>query len=391
MLRASRAASALAVRSLPRRLSSAVAPMLAVALVVLVLLGFLAMRDGYRNVLLRAGDEDIAVLTSRDSTTASSSVIGRDQLTALEEAPGIELRGSRLRLSPETTVAASLPRRDGAGRASLIVRGIESDSGFMTAGVSMIEGRPPTAGSQEIIVGRAATREFEGLEVGQTAHFGGADWKIVGIFSASGGVYESEARGDLKVIQTLFRKGPVVQWIRARLSDRKGLSALQKHLQTHPVLALKAASERAYFTDLASRSGSFIQQLGWPLALLMAVGALAGAANAMYASIEARASEIATMRAIGFGRLPITVGVLSEALLITLAGGTLGVLISLAVFSGIHSSTLSGSLGQVMFDFRVSAADVASALLLAGAIGLLASIAPALKAASSDLAVASRE
>ena len=46
----------------------------------------------------------------------------------------------------------------------------------------------------------------------------------------------------------------------------------------------------------------------------MALGALAGALNTMYSSVAARATEIATLRAIGFGGFPAFVGTLAESL-----------------------------------------------------------------------------
>ena len=53
----------------------------------------------------------------------------------------------------------------------------------------------------------------------------------------------------------------------------------------------------------------------------MAFGALAGALNTMYSSVAARAVEIATLRAIGFGGFPAFVGTLVESLVLAAIGG----------------------------------------------------------------------
>jgi putative ABC transport system permease protein len=75
-----------------------------------------------------------------------------------------------------------------------------------------------------------------------------------------------------------------------------------------------------YFAEQASRTSDLIQKLGWPLAIAMRFGALAGALNTMYSSVTARATEIATLRAIGSGGLPAFVGTLVESLILAARG-----------------------------------------------------------------------
>ncbi|MGL1381521.1 FtsX-like permease family protein, partial [Vibrio parahaemolyticus] len=86
-----------------------------------------------------------------------------------------------------------------------------------------------------------------------------------------------------------------------------------------------------------------IQKLGWPLAIAMALGALAGALNTMYSSVAARSSEIATLRAIGFRRFPAFFGTLVEALVLALIGGVIGAAATWLAFDGLTAATLGGS------------------------------------------------
>jgi putative ABC transport system permease protein len=124
-----------------------------------------------------------------------------------------------------------------------------------------------------------------------------------------------------------------------------------------------------------------IQKLGWPLAIAMAFGALAGALNTMYSSVAARAVEIATLRAIGFGGFPAFVGTLIESLALAAIGGVLGAVATWLIFDGLTASTLGGNFTQVVFAFQLSAALLWQGVVLALAVGLIGGLFPAIRAA----------
>jgi len=117
------------------------------------------------------------------------------------------------------------------------------------------------------------------------------------------------------------------------------------------------------------------------LAIAMAFGALAGALNTMYSSVAARATEIATLRAIGFGGFSAFVGTLIESLLLAAVGGAIGATLTYAIFDGLSASTLGGSFTQVVFSFKLSPALVGEGVLLALLVGLAGGLFPALRAA----------
>jgi putative ABC transport system permease protein len=124
-----------------------------------------------------------------------------------------------------------------------------------------------------------------------------------------------------------------------------------------------------------------IQKLGWPLAIAMAFGALAGALNTMYSSVAARAVEIATLRAIGFGGFPAFVGTLMESLTLAAIGGLIGALATYLIFDGFTASTLGGNFTQVVFAFRLSPALIGQGVALALVVGLIGGLFPAIRAA----------
>jgi putative ABC transport system permease protein len=140
-----------------------------------------------------------------------------------------------------------------------------------------------------------------------------------------------------------------------------------------------------YFAEQASRTSDLIQKLGWPLAIAMAFGALAGALNTMYSSVAARVTEIATLRAIGFGGLPAFVGTLVESLILAAIGGVIGAAATFLIFDGMSASTLGASFTQVVFSFKLTPALAVEGVVLALIVGLIGGIFPAIRAARTPI------
>lgn len=385
-----RAVAGIGLRSLPRRPWSSATTVLAIALVVLVLLGFLSIGEGFRRTLENSGSPGIAIITRDDSLGTGGSAIGRDELAALSTAPGISRgQGGQPALSPEILFPVTAPTRKGT-EANLSLRGVDFASPVAGRGLALVAGRMPRPGTNEIAVGRSAASEFDALELGRQTELGGHVWLVVGHFAARGSAYESEARADLNLLRTLFNRGPTVQIVRAQVDSPQSLDQLQAYFRSEPRLRLKAQSERDYFLR-AGRSGTFIQMLGWPLAIIMAIGALCGAANTMSSSTASRAREIGTLRAVGFRRLPIFGGVMIESLVLALAGALLGIALAWALFDGVRGSTLGSSLGQIMFEYQLSPAIAVRATILALLIGAIGGAGPAWRAARRPLRDISEE
>ena len=137
----------------------------------------------------------------------------------------------------------------------------------------------------------------------------------------------------------------------------------------------------ANFADQASGTSNLIAKLGWPLAIAMAFGAIAGALNTMYSSVASRTREIATLRAIGFGGFPAFVGTLVESLVLAAIGGIIGAAAAFLFFDGLSAATLGASFTQVVFQFALTPALVVNGLVLGMVIGLVGGLLPAMRAA----------
>src|SRR6478736_2284627 len=347
------AVTAINLKSISQRRWLSLSTVIAIALVVIVLLAFLAMANGFQRTIAAAGADDIAIVLRAGSQAEINSTVSRDQVRLIEDGPGIA-RGSdgKPLVSPELYLVVDGVKRSTKTKANLPLRGIGEQGSALRKGITITAGRMFNRGSNEVVVGKALLREFEGFEIGSTVAFGATRWNVVGVFESGGSVFESEIWAELN-----------------------GYS------DNDPRLKLDVKSEAAYFAEQASQTSDLIQKLGWPLAIAMALGAIAGALNTMYSSVAARATEIATLRAIGFGGFPAFVGTLAESLLLAAIGGLLGAAATYLIFDGVTASTLGANFTQVVFDFKLSPWLIAEGVVLALIVGLIGGLFPALRAA----------
>jgi len=376
------------IKSLPQRFWMSTSTIGAVALVVAVLLGFLAMANGFQKTISGTGSQDTAIVLREGSQAELNSVISRPDQRIIEEAPGVARQNGAPVASGELYVVVDGVKKASQTEANLPLRGVGPMGLNVREGFKITKGRMFASGSNEVVAGAALLREFSGFELGRTVRFGTSEWKVVGVFEANGSIFESELWADLPVVQSLFNRGSAVQVMRLGLSGQNTLEDMKSYLLEDQNLDLDIYTEQDYFAEQASQTTNFIQYLGWPLGVAMALGALAGALNTMYSSVASRASEIATLRAIGFSGFSAFVGTLAEALVLSAMGAVLGVLIAWAFFDGISTSTLGASFTQVVFTFELSLDVIVQALILALAIGLIGGILPAVRAARQNVAAA---
>jgi putative ABC transport system permease protein len=376
---------AMTVSGLPSRFWASVTTILSVALVVATLLAFLAMSNGFAKTVAGTGADDIAMIMGTGSGAELNSTMPASAVRLLEEAPGIlrDARGKPI-VSPETYFVVNAVRRAGGGETNLSLRGVTGAAAGMRPGFVITEGRMFEPGTNELVVGAGVIREFAGFDLGKEMQFSATKWKVVGVFEVPGTVFDSEVWADLPVVQTLFNRGATVAAVRARLESPAALQQVKDYVASEPRLQVEVKSEKEHFASEAE-SLATIAVFGWALSITLALGALAGALNTMYAAVDARAKELATLRAIGFGGIPAFFGAITESLLLSLAGGLLGVLAAYLIFNGFSASTLGGGFTQVVFNFTVGPTQVIAGLMLSLTLGMVGGFFPALKAASTPV------
>jgi putative ABC transport system permease protein len=186
---------------------------------------------------------------------------------------------------------------------------------------------------------------------------------------------------DARVVQSLFNRGNTAQVFRAALASPESFAAFEEFVENDPRLQLEAQTEQAYYAAQASGTISIIQWIGWPLSIIMGIGALAGALNTMYSSVAARSAEIATLRIIGFSGSAAFFGTLIEALALSFIGALVAVVACFALFNGMTASTLGSGFTQVVFQLKITPELVTQAIIMALIIGLVGGIFPGIRAA----------
>ncbi|MBX4874280.1 ABC transporter permease [Rhizobium bangladeshense] len=378
--------------SLPRRLWISLSMVLSVALVVAVLSGFLAMARGFEAALAGAGSPDIAVILGGGTNQETGSEVPAEairSLVAVSGDTGVARDGAGWPvLSRETVVPVDIRQGEGVEQ-TLSLRGMDPAGPSLRRDTRLVRGQMFSQGAREIVVGARTADTFPGFAVGDTIRFGALDWRIVGHFSSGGSAFESEIWADLEAVQAAFDRQGQVQSLRMRLDGggdpARALATLRDRLSALPGTPLVAVSETDLYAGQAERTESLIRLFGWPVALLMAVGAAAGALNTMMSSVSDRSIEIATLRLLGFARLPAFTATWVEAVLLSVAGAGLGVLASRLVFDGWQASTMGANNTRIAFQLDVTPDVVFTAGLLGLAIGILGGALPAIVAARLPL------
>ena len=384
------AITTLNLKSIPQRWGPSLVIVIGLAGVVAVFTALLAMAVGFETTLKSTGRTDVAMIMRGGSDAELNSGLGRDQGVLIKQAPGIRKDDDGLPLaSAEMMFIAEIAKKGDRSGSNVTVRGIEPKGMKLRPQLKIVEGRMFETGKRELIVGAGVARQFDGARVGQTLRFRGSEWTVVGEF-ASGDANDSELWCDVEVAATTFNRGGYSS-IRAALDMPDGLKTLKDALNADPRLAVDATTELDYYS---AQTKQFRQQIGFlagVVTFIMALGAIFAALNSMYAAVAARGKEIATLRAIGFGGLPVVASVMIEALVLALIGGALGAAIAYALFNNFSVSTLGQSFTQVVFAFKVTPGLVARGLFIAVVIGMIGGFLPAIRAARLPITTALRE
>jgi putative ABC transport system permease protein len=379
------------LRNLPQRVGSSVVAVIGVAAVVLVFAAVLSMGKGFERTMIAAGSDDTAIIMRSGSTSELNSGLSNDQVLIVADAPGVLKDGDTTVFSAELYVIVDVKKKTTNTDANVPFRGVQPGAFDVRNGVRLVEGRLFEEGKNEILVGRSAQQEFAGLETGATIQFGQTGWTIVGVFEAGGGVSESELWTDVRVLQGSYRRGNSFQSVRVRLQSPDSIEALRTALDEDPRIDPDVMTEKEYYSSQAEPLSRFIRMIGYPLTILMSIGAIFGALNSMYSSVSVRGKEIATLRALGFGPLSVLISTMVESTLLALIGGLIGGAIAYLVFNGFQVSTLGASFSQVVFDFAVTPDLLIDGLKAALIIGVIGGLFPAIRAARLPVAQALRE
>ena len=380
------------LRSLGQRVGPSSVAVVGFACVVAVFVAVLSIAEGFRRVMERGTSPDVALVLRTGSDTEMSSGLEMDAARIVKDAPGVLRSATGPVASAELFVVVDVPKRATGTDANVPLRGVEPAAFEVRPEVRIVQGAAFRPGRNEVIVGRAAAREFAGLDVGSRLRWGDNEWEVAGIFTADDSIYESEIWTDVRVLQPAYRRGSGFQSVYARLESPDSFQRFKDALTSDPRLDVDVMREDDYYAEQSRVLRSLVNTLGNLIALLMAVGATFGALNTMYSAVAARSREIATLRALGFQGGPVVVSVMVESLLLALVGGLVGGGLAWAIADGYQTATMNWqSFSQVAFSLTVTPRLLVGGIAYALAMGFLGGIFPAVGAVRTPIVVGLRQ
>lgn len=364
---------------LTRKLTTAMT-VLGIGLVVFVFTAVLMLANGFRRTLVKTGDPNNVIFLRKGANAELSSGIPGSQKDILETQPEAALmQDGTPMVAGEVVVVNNLPKRSDNQPSNIVVRGVSPESLVLRSKVKLIEGRMWQPGTSEIITGKGVAERFKGCGLGESVRMGMREWKVVGVFEAGGSGFESEIWGDVEQFMDAFRR-PVFSSITMRMKDPSQFAELQTRIENDPRLTVDVKREQTYYEEQSRFLGLFIQILGLTVTIIFSFGAITGAVITMYSAVANRATEIGTLRALGFRRRNILASFLMECVILSLLGGVLG-LIFASCMQFINISTINwSSFSEIIFGFKLSPGIILAALIFSTIMGAVGGLAPAVRA-----------
>jgi putative ABC transport system permease protein len=381
------------LRNIPERWSSSLVAVLGIGGVTLVLVALLSIAAGFKVALEGSGSDDVAIIMRSGSTNELSGGYGVDTVTVVSDAPGIKRDAqNKPIMSPELYVLVDGRMRGKDASTNLPLRGVSEMAPKVRKSFKLVEGRMFKEGTNEVVVGDGVVKQYEGLEVGKKVRWGNTDWTVVGRYTDGGGIAESEAWGDTRVVQQAWRRGNSFQSIRAKLANAGALKTLKDSLTKDPRVRVGVQTEREFYADQQKLMSTIINTVGWTLAIMMGIAAFFAALNTMYNAVNSRVREIATLRALGFSGAAVASSVRNEALVLGAIGGSIGGLLAWVFLNGMHSSTMNwASFSQITFAFTVTPQLILTGIIYGMILCRAAGFFPAWRAARMPITSGLRE
>jgi putative ABC transport system permease protein len=384
------ALTSMGIQTLPQRAGSSSVIVIGIAGVVAVLVSVLAMATGFRHTMADSGRPDRVIVLRGGSDAELNSNLTRSDVDTIANAPGLakDADGKAL-LSPEIITVVNLPKIETGDDSNVTLRGVGLQLQKVRPELKVVDGRMFRPAVRELIAGAGAAKQFRGLTPGSVLHLRNADWTVTGIFTTNGDVHESELLADVDTVASSIERSGYSSAV-GLLTSANEFGTFKDALTTDPQLKVDVEREPEYYAAQSKQLTGLITVVGNTVAIIMAIGAMFGALNSMYAAVDARTLEIATLRAIGFGALPVLLSVMLEALALSLLGGLLGAAIAWWFFNGHTVSTLGGAFAQIVFQVTVTTSLMVTGLVWACCIGVLGGLFPALRSARLPVAEALR-
>lgn len=379
------------LRSIAGRPVSTAMTALGIGLVVAVFVGMLALANGFAAALVRTGSAGNVLVLRDGADSELSSALDRSTVSIISSSPHVA-RGAdgRPMVSPEVYVVIPLGRAaDTSQLANVVVRGVSEKAWEVRNGVRVTAGRAPQTGRSEVCIGSRLAGRFPNTGIGQSVRFGGRDWEVVCHFGAGGSAFESEIWGENEQLMPVFR-GEAFQSLSFRLTDPAAFEEAKRSLEEDRRITVDVHRESDFYAQQSQLLGNILRILAILITSIMAVGAIFGAVNTMYAAVASRTPEIAVLLTLGFRPRSVLASFVAESAVIALIGGIIGCLIALPMNGIVTSTTNWASFSEIAFSFRITPGLLLAGIVFAVVMGVIGGFFPARRAAKMTVVQAIR-
>jgi putative ABC transport system permease protein len=374
----------LSLSSLKDRPGSVLVTIIGTACVVGVLISMLSIGAGARSMVMHDARSDRVWVLKHGAHGTFDSSLAKDVVLAIADMPGIKrgVDGKPL-LYGAVFVGVEGRKRIDNSRAMFPLFGVGDRFAAVHPEFHITAGRMFQPGLRELVAGKSRHELFKNFEIGDHIRLRGNDWTVVGHFE-TGGFYDGSLIADAPTVMSVFSIGQFNDAV-LMLQSAAAFDELQATVKGNPSVDVELRPEIDFMREQSKQVSGVLDFVAYFVGAVMAAGATLGAINSMYAIVDSRKRETATLRAIGFGVGPVILAVLSEAILLVLPGAALGALAAWLLFNG-------NTVSPVGLSFRLTVTPhlVALGIAWALAMGLIGGLLPALRAARVSVTTALR-
>lgn len=371
--------------SLPQNLGMACTTVIGVTCAVGVLVSMLAMGVGARRAAMGNVRPDRASVLSAGAVGPAQSNISKDVAALIEELPGIRRnsRGQPIAV-PEVSVFVSARRKGSGQLVGFPLTGAGARLTDYAPELHLTAGRMFRPGLRELIASNACAHQYRDFSLGDRPLMQGVEWLVVGNFDLGHTTENCFVYADLDTVLSAFKRSSYNQ-VDVMMRSPTSFDELSNAIKGNPLLPVRLEHEAELAAAGVRQINGILNFVSYFVGAILAVAATIGAANSLYALVDSRRRELATLRAIGFSGAPVMAATLSEAILLSVPGALMGAALAWLLFDGRAASPFG-------FEFHLA---VSPSLALLGIIwalcmGLIGGLMPAIQSARIPVSEALR-
>lgn len=370
---------------LPQRLGLACTTVIGVTCAVGVLVSMLAMSVGARQAALGNVRADRASVLNVDAVGPDRSDIPKDQAALIANLPGIRRNSHGQPIAvPEVAVYVQARRKDSGNAVGFPMIGVGTGLTDYAPELHLAAGRMFRPGLPEVIASNYCAHRYQNFSVGNKQLIGGAEWLVVGNFDLGHTTGSCFVYADADTVLSAFRRSSYNE-VNVMLQSPAAFDEIVNAIKSNPQLPVRVEHEAELAEATEHQVDGLLNFVSYFVGAVLAVAATIGAANCLYALVDSRRRQHATLLAIGFTGAPIIASTLSEAIVLAIPGALIGAGLAWFFFNGLSSSLLE-------FSFHLAVTPYLAALGIGWALvmGVISGLLPAVRAARVPVTIALR-